>query len=285
MRIITIGREQDNTIVLHNPKVSRHHCRIMQHSDGRLEIEDLNSTNGTFVNGRPVRGMQRISRGDQIVVGDITVAWQGYFSPAGAYGRPQRQPEPREEKSYTGVIIGSVAAIIIVGVILVLAFAGVFKGKSNTRHEKQEARTVVMPRSTEQPKSRKLKQYDGVYTNVPGGNNTGRRSAVSETKRSFAGTWWYEDDNIIFDLDLQQEGDHLYGSYSTLNKVTLQLDGETFVDGTISGANATVNVKSESWGGHGVATLTKRSDGSLKWHFSHIDGMMHVAENVTLRHR
>ena len=48
--LITIGRAPQNTIVLQDDDVSANHCRLYK-SGGRVVIEDLNSTNGTFVNG------------------------------------------------------------------------------------------------------------------------------------------------------------------------------------------------------------------------------------------
>lgn len=50
---ITIGRKSDNTIVLDNPTVSGHHCKIYKVGDSYF-IEDLNSTNGTFLNSKRI---------------------------------------------------------------------------------------------------------------------------------------------------------------------------------------------------------------------------------------
>jgi len=46
-----LGRKPDNDIVLDNAAVSGHHCKMYE-SGGTWFVEDLNSTNGTFVNGR-----------------------------------------------------------------------------------------------------------------------------------------------------------------------------------------------------------------------------------------
>lgn len=48
---ITIGRGSDNTIVVHDPLVSVHHARLTQLAPGHFRVEDLRSTNGTFVDG------------------------------------------------------------------------------------------------------------------------------------------------------------------------------------------------------------------------------------------
>jgi pSer/pThr/pTyr-binding forkhead associated (FHA) protein len=50
---LTIGRLPDNAVIIDNPAVSGHHARVYQEGE-RVVVEDLRSTNGTFVNGRPV---------------------------------------------------------------------------------------------------------------------------------------------------------------------------------------------------------------------------------------
>jgi len=50
---ITIGRKGDNDLVLDNPTISGHHCKIYKAGDSYF-VEDLNSTNGTFLNGKKI---------------------------------------------------------------------------------------------------------------------------------------------------------------------------------------------------------------------------------------
>lgn len=65
--VTTIGRLGDNTIVIDSAAVSSHHASIVGHA-GLLAIEDLQSTNGTFVNG--VRVSRRILKhGDVVQIG------------------------------------------------------------------------------------------------------------------------------------------------------------------------------------------------------------------------
>lgn len=68
---VTIGRATECTIALPHPSVSRLHCRIWQ-EDGRFHIEDLESTNRTFLNGKPVLRAE-LRDGDQIGVGSNTI--------------------------------------------------------------------------------------------------------------------------------------------------------------------------------------------------------------------
>ena len=52
---ITIGRKTDNTILLDNPTVSSHHC-VLTLAGTSCSLQDLDSTNGTRLNGRSVKG-------------------------------------------------------------------------------------------------------------------------------------------------------------------------------------------------------------------------------------
>lgn len=64
---ITLGREEDNAIRLNDERVSRFHAKI-QVDEGRVILTDLESTNGTRVNGHPVK-MRILQEGDQISIG------------------------------------------------------------------------------------------------------------------------------------------------------------------------------------------------------------------------
>jgi pSer/pThr/pTyr-binding forkhead associated (FHA) protein len=67
---VSLGRGEDNDVVIPHPSVSRAHARLMRR-DGNYELTDLNSTNGTYVNGQPVHGAARVSNGSQVRLGDV----------------------------------------------------------------------------------------------------------------------------------------------------------------------------------------------------------------------
>jgi len=70
---VTVGRGGGCGIVLADDTyVSTLHARLFQ-QNGEVFVEDLGSTNGTFVNGQPVTAATRIKRGDQVQFGQ-TVA-------------------------------------------------------------------------------------------------------------------------------------------------------------------------------------------------------------------
>jgi pSer/pThr/pTyr-binding forkhead associated (FHA) protein len=64
---VTIGRLPDNAVIIDNPAVSGHHARVIRDGN-RLVLEDLGSTNGTFVNGHEVTRYE-LRHGDQVLVG------------------------------------------------------------------------------------------------------------------------------------------------------------------------------------------------------------------------
>jgi transcriptional regulator with GAF, ATPase, and Fis domain len=68
---ISIGRDLSNSISLNDPSVSRRHCLLRKSGNANtFHIIDLESYNGTFVNGLPV-AEQAVTNGDQISLGDI----------------------------------------------------------------------------------------------------------------------------------------------------------------------------------------------------------------------
>jgi transcriptional regulator with GAF, ATPase, and Fis domain len=65
---VTLGREPANAIAVIDPSVSRRHCRVRR-EEGGFQIQDLESRNGTLVNGVAVKE-QRLKHGDEIAIGD-----------------------------------------------------------------------------------------------------------------------------------------------------------------------------------------------------------------------
>ena len=70
---ITIGREEGNTVQLNDERVSRFHVKL-QEDDGKLVLTDLESTNGTRVNGEDV-ALRILRPGDLITVGKSVLVY------------------------------------------------------------------------------------------------------------------------------------------------------------------------------------------------------------------
>ena len=72
--VVKIGRVPDNTVAIDNPAVSSHHARIFRDADNFI-LEDLQSTNGTLVNGQLV-SRHTLKNGDAIGIGKHTLVFQ-----------------------------------------------------------------------------------------------------------------------------------------------------------------------------------------------------------------
>ncbi len=68
--VLTMGRKEDNVIMLDDQYVSGHHAKVYV-KNSQYILEDLNSTNGTAVNGTSVKGRLYIQIGDEIKIGSL----------------------------------------------------------------------------------------------------------------------------------------------------------------------------------------------------------------------
>jgi len=73
---IRLGRDRANPIQIHDTEVSRHHAEIRREDGDNFVICDLNSSNGTFVNGQRIR-RQELTSGDQVQVGSTLMLYTG----------------------------------------------------------------------------------------------------------------------------------------------------------------------------------------------------------------
>jgi ABC transport system ATP-binding/permease protein len=76
-KIITVGRSEDNDVVLNHSSISRRHATIEKKSDNEFEIVDQNSTNGTYINGKRLVGSLKISKTDTIIIGRYQLSLNG----------------------------------------------------------------------------------------------------------------------------------------------------------------------------------------------------------------
>lgn len=83
--VITVGRLPDNTIQIDDASVSSHHAQFSL-IGGEYELKDLNSTNGTYLNGQRTSGSP-LKPGDSIRLGKIETAYRSEIAD-GADARP-----------------------------------------------------------------------------------------------------------------------------------------------------------------------------------------------------
>ena len=71
---IIVGREDGADVVIDNPSVSRRHAEIRLGDDG-WEVQDLGSSNGTFIRGTKIKGATKIGLGDEIGFGKFSIVF------------------------------------------------------------------------------------------------------------------------------------------------------------------------------------------------------------------
>ena len=137
---LTIGRDSTNGVAINDAEISRKHARMM-FQGGKYVLEDLGSTNGTFVNGQRLAGPVVLKPGDVVSLGEqivlmydaiagdagatVAVSRKAVQAPPPAYSAPQQSyapppqpqysaPPPAPKKSnMTPVIIGVGALLFI----------------------------------------------------------------------------------------------------------------------------------------------------------------------------
>ena len=85
-----------------DPELSRRHARIVRRAGDQLTIEDLGSTNGTYLNGRQLDGTEVLRAGDTVKVGTTTLQVldaSGQAPQATAFGKV---PEPKDQATVLG---------------------------------------------------------------------------------------------------------------------------------------------------------------------------------------
>jgi hypothetical protein len=91
--VTRIGRADDNDVKLNHPSISAHHCQIELGLDFLL-VRDLGSTNGTFIEGQPVREA-RLEPGQSLRLGDVEAVIERSLDPVSV----PRMPLPKLPRS------------------------------------------------------------------------------------------------------------------------------------------------------------------------------------------
>lgn len=134
-----IGREEGLDISLQDPEASRRHARVSWQA-GQYVIEDMGSTNGTFVNGVQITTPQILNPGDSVGIGQTALVFQvagaqmgapQYQSPAPRFSSPSMEPaasvpggtDSNKMMQYALYGCGCLLLLIICALILVAVWA------------------------------------------------------------------------------------------------------------------------------------------------------------------
>lgn len=90
-----VGRSEEAEILLADESISRRHARIHNTEQG-LMVEDLGSSNGTYVQGRKIEGRVRIGLGEEVRLGAVTFRMDPEVGEAGGLGEQLADAEAVE---------------------------------------------------------------------------------------------------------------------------------------------------------------------------------------------
>lgn len=122
MKVVTIGRSPECDFVINDPYVGRTHLQLVI-DNGKYYCVDLNSKNGTFVNGRQIAGKVQLNETDIIRIGNTTLLWQQYIG------------EPKTNKSKKSFWI----TMIALGVVLLACVGLGIYSSYNSEPKTEEA--------------------------------------------------------------------------------------------------------------------------------------------------
>ncbi len=94
---VRIGRRDDNDVVLSTGNVSKVHARVVAAGD-RLLLEDLQSTNGTYLNGVRLSSRRELSAADEVGIGDYSLRFERRASQAQIAAGDEREGHAKLQK-------------------------------------------------------------------------------------------------------------------------------------------------------------------------------------------
>ena len=120
---MSIGRDSTNEIVINDAEISRRHARLT-FQGGKYVLEDLGSTNGTFVNGQRLAGPRVLKAGEVVSFGEqiVLVFEASTYDPAATVASPRAaaaipsvprpvMPPPSAPAEYAGSVPASPASV------------------------------------------------------------------------------------------------------------------------------------------------------------------------------
>ena len=121
---LTIGRDEECSVVLDDSNVSRFHARLVFHN-AAIWVQDAGSRNGVFLNGKRVVRHKQLSPGDELVIGDhaFTLDLETLEAPMSLTGSTVNASDLPEEVSRRNPLLVIVMAVLVLSALLWLGLA------------------------------------------------------------------------------------------------------------------------------------------------------------------
>ena len=113
--VINIGRNKENDVVIDNLKVSNYHAQMVIDEESKIFINDLQSENGTFVNGEIINEPTELKTKDEVIIANISFDWKKHIKNDNSDEKPVEIYAEKKEKNWLVIILIS----LIITVVLV----------------------------------------------------------------------------------------------------------------------------------------------------------------------
>lgn len=156
MKIVTVGRNPDNDVVISDARVSRVHLQIIVNDNGDCSVVDLNSANGTYVNGQKIFGEVRLQPSDTIRIGNTTLPWQGYAKLVAPERGNRRAVRPKVRTNR--FLLWGIACVVFVVIAGGTGFYMFYSSKDSQERETQNLKEKqTLRQEVEQLEAKRLR--------------------------------------------------------------------------------------------------------------------------------
>jgi len=156
--IYVVGRIPTADIVISNETISELHAQLLVDENGHIYINDLNSKNGTFVNGVKVSSITRVFSNDQIVFGKTSFDWEGFLlqktkTSNSEFNIANKSNKKTAQSVFFKSLIGSTLLIAVIG-LSIYFFNETFSNQwaSFQNQENEESKINLDERDAYNPK-------------------------------------------------------------------------------------------------------------------------------------
>jgi len=111
--VINIGRNKENDVVIDNLKVSNYHAQMVIDEESKIFINDLQSENGTFVNGEIINEPTELKTKDEVTIANISFDWKKHIKNDNSDEKPVEIYAEKKEKNWLVIILISLLITVV----------------------------------------------------------------------------------------------------------------------------------------------------------------------------
>jgi hypothetical protein len=157
--IINIGRNKENDFVIDNLKVSNFHAQMVIDDDDKIFINDLQSENGTFVNGSIINDPTELKAKDEVKIASVSFDWKKHVKNDIQEQKPAEILLEKNDKNWLAIILISLLiTIVLAGSLYILNEYNNAKSNFEEIQQIQDSKEKIDDKKNEN-NSKKNKDY------------------------------------------------------------------------------------------------------------------------------